>query len=143
MIQRTLYLSDGLAAELLVAATRAFPLECCGLIEGLRMESGWRVTALHEAANMAEDPARRFLIDPQRQFDLMRALRTGETRIIGCFHSHPGGAPEPSATDRAQAFEDDFLWLIAGGSDESGFTLQAYVFTEVTGFARIALAEEG
>jgi proteasome lid subunit RPN8/RPN11 len=147
--ERALYLSDELAAEMLGAAARAFPLECCGLIEGIRTEGGWRVTALHEAANMAEDPARRFLIDPQRQFDLMRALRSpralraGETRIIGCFHSHPAGPPEPSATDRAEAFEDDFLWLIAGGSADSGFTLQAYIFTEESGFARIDLHEEG
>jgi proteasome lid subunit RPN8/RPN11 len=141
--ERALYLSGELAAEMLGAAARAFPLECCGLIEGIRTEDSWRVTALHEVANMAEDPARRFLIDPQRQFNLMRALRSSETRIIGCFHSHPAGPPEPSATDRSQAFEDDFLWLIAGGSADSGFTLQAYVFTEESGFARIDLHEEG
>ena len=127
---------------MLGTAARAFPLECCGLIEGIRIEGGWRATALHEAANLAEDPARRFLIDPQRQFDLIRALRGRETRIIGCFHSHPEGPALPSATDRAQALEDDFLWLIAGGSAESGFTLQAYVFTEESGFVRIALGEE-
>ena len=137
-----LHLSDELAAQLLGAAARAFPLECCGLIEGIRTEGGWRAAALHEAANLAEDPARRFLIDPQTQFDLMRALRRSENHIIGCFHSHPEGPPEPSATDRADANEDDFLWLIAGGSAQSGFTLQAYVFSEETGFARIALREE-
>ena len=142
MSERTLHLSDELAAQMLGAASRAFPLECCGLIEGVRIKDCWRVTALHEAANVAEDPARHFLIDPQRQFDLMRALRAGETRIIGCFHSHPGGPAEPSATDRAQAYEDDFLWLIAGGSDASGFTLQAYVFTEESGFARVTLRDE-
>lgn len=127
---------------MLGSAGRAFPLECCGLIEGIRIEGGWRVTALHEAANVAEDPARRFLIDPQVQFDLIRTLRGRETRIIGCFHSHPVGPAEPSATDRAQALEDDFLWLIAGGSADSGFTLQAYVFSEESGFARIALRED-
>ncbi|MEA2824480.1 MAG: hypothetical protein QOF03_962 [Alphaproteobacteria bacterium] len=141
MSERALHLSDELAAKMLGAAARTFPLECCGLIEGIRIKGGWRATALHEAANLAEDPARRFLIDPQRQFDLIRALRGRETRIIGCFHSHPAGPALPSATDRAQALEDDFLWLIAGGSD-SGFTLQAYVFTEESGFVRIALGEE-
>ena len=127
MSPRVLYLSDELAAQMLGAAARAFPLECCGLIEGMRVESGWRAAALHQSANLAEDPARRFLIDPQRQFDLMRALREGETRIIGCFHSHPNGSPEPSATDRANGLESDFLWLIAGGSPEGGFTLKAYL----------------
>jgi len=144
--ERALHLSDELAAQMLSAAARAFPLECCGLIEGTRIEGGWRAAALHESANLAEDPARRFLIDPQKQFELMRAmraLRASETRIIGCFHSHPEGPPEPSAVDRAHAFEDDFLWLIAGGSAESGFSLQAYVFSEESGFVRIALFEEG
>jgi proteasome lid subunit RPN8/RPN11 len=102
--RRVLHLSDELAAQLLGAAARAFPRECCGLIEGMRIEGGWRAAALHEAANLAEDPARRFLIDPQTQFDLMRALRSSENRIIGCFHSHPDGPPEPSATDRAGAY---------------------------------------
>ena len=137
-----LYLTDELAAQMLGAAARAFPLECCGLIEGIRVADGWSAAALHEAANLAEDPARRFLIDPQTQFDLMRTLRTSENRIIGCFHSHPDGHPSPSATDRAGAFEDDFLWLIAAGSEQSGFTLQAYVFREETGFVRIDLREE-
>ena len=137
-----LHLSDELAAQMLGAAARAFPLECCGLIEGIRVDGGWRAAALHEAANLADEPSRRFLIDPQMQFDLMRRLRKSENCIIGCFHSHPGGPPEPSATDRAGAYEDDFLWLIAGGSAQSGFTLQAYVFSEEAGFARIDLSEE-
>lgn len=143
MSERALHLSDELAAQMLGAAARAFPLECCGLIEGVRTGDGWRMTALHEAANVAEDPARHFLIDPQRQFDLMRKLRASATRIIGCFHSHPEGPAEPSATDRVQALEDDFLWLIAGGSDESGFMLQAYVFSQGAGFVRIAQRAEG
>ena len=142
MNRRVLHLSDALAAQMLGAAARAFPLECCGLLEGTRIESGWRAAALHESANLAEDPARRFLIDPQTQFDLERTLRTSANRIIGCFHSHPDGHPSPSATDRAGAYEDDFLWLIAAGSAQTGFTLQAYVFSEEAGFARIALSEE-
>ena len=142
MNRRVLHLSDALAAQMFGAAARAFPLECCGLIEGTRIEGGWRAAVLHESTNLAEDPTRRFLIDPQMQFDLMRTLRDSENRIIGCFHSHPDGPPSPSDTDRAGAYEDDFLWLIAGGSAQTGFTLQAYVFSEETGFARIALSEE-
>ncbi len=115
MSERAIHLPDELAAQLLGAAARASPLECCGLIEGICTQGGWRVTALHEAVNVAD----------------------------GCFHSHPDGPALPSATDRAQALEDDFLWLIAGGSGESGFTLQAYVFSEDSGFVRIALHEEG
>ncbi|HXJ01783.1 MAG TPA: M67 family metallopeptidase [Micropepsaceae bacterium] len=134
-----LHLDDALAAAMLGAASRAYPAECCGLIEGDDAPDGWQARAVHETANLADDPSRHFLIDPQAQFDLLRALRGSARRIIGCFHSHPGGVAEPSATDRANAFESDFLWLIAGGSPDGGLTLRAFHFREGNGFSPIAL----
>ena len=138
MTARTLHLPDDLAARVLLAASRAYPNECCGLIEGTDGADGWRVHAIHEARNIAADPSRRFLIDPQAQFDLMRRLRGAETRIIGCFHSHPDGEPAPSATDRAEAYESDFLYLIAAGSPDV-FTLKAYLFTDPAGFSPLTI----
>lgn len=106
------------------------------------MEEGWQALAVHETANLAESPARRFLVDPQAQFDLMRKLRGGERRILGCFHSHPDGSAEPSATDRADAYEANFLYLIAAGAPEIGFELKAYVFdADSLAFRMIALVD--
>ena len=122
-----------------MAATRAYPHEACGLLEGRDVEQGWLVTAVHEADNIAEDPSRHFLIDPQTQFDLMRGLRGKDTRIVGCFHSHPNSIAEPSAIDRAEAYESDIIYLIAGGAPAAGFTLRAYVFEAVAGFSAIDL----
>jgi len=135
----TLYLSDALAARVLAAASRAYPNECCGLIEGVSVPDGWRALAIHEAANIAEHPARRFLIDPKAQFDLMRRLRGSESALIGCFHSHPDGCPEPSATDRDEAYESGFLYLIAAGRPDM-FTLSAFLFTDAAGFAPLAMS---
>jgi proteasome lid subunit RPN8/RPN11 len=137
-----LILSDELAAQVLLAAAHAYPNEACGLLEGHDTDDGWAVSAVHEAANIAEDRARHFLIDPQMQFDLMRALRGMDRRIIGCFHSHPNGVAEPSATDRAEAYETDFLYLIAAGGPDSGFTLRSFVFSAKGGFAAIDLRSE-
>ena len=139
MTARTLHLPDDLAARVLLAASRAYPNECCGLIEGSVTADGWRAREIHEAANIAENPKVRFLIDPQVQFDLMRALRDSETRIIGCFHSHPDSRAEPSAADRAEAYENDFLYLIAAGSPDV-FTLKAYLFTGSTGFSPLTIS---
>jgi proteasome lid subunit RPN8/RPN11 len=141
MAQRILHLPDELAARVLLAASRAYPNECCGLIEGEDTADGWRALAVHEAKNIADDPRRRFLIDPQAQFDLMRRLRGAGTRIIGCFHSHPDGEAKPSATDRAEAYESDFLYLIAGGSRDV-FTLKAYLFTDPGGFSPVTIAHD-
>jgi len=141
MARRTLFLPDELAARVLLAASRAFPSECCGLIEGADAADGWRALAIHEAKNIAENPQLRFLIDPQVQFDLMRALRDTNTRVIGCFHSHPNGDPSPSAADRAEAFESDFLYLIAAGTLDM-FTLKAYVFADPSGFSPLPIAAD-
>ena len=127
MSERNLHLSDDLAAIVLDAAARAYPCECCGLIEGVDTADGWEALAVHEAANVAEDPKRHFLIDPQVQFDVMRRVRATKRRILGCFHSHPGGAAEPSAIDRASAFEANFVYVIACSAQQAGFTLNAYV----------------
>ena len=94
-----------------------------------------------ETANLAGDPKRHFLIDPEVQFALLHRLRGTGARILGCFHSHPGGLAEPSATDKSQAYEANFLYLIAGGDSASGFTLKAYVFDDVRKtFAKVSLA---
>ena len=103
---------------------------------------GWEVVAVHEAANLAEDPGRHFLIDPALQFALLRRLRGSDRRIIGCFHAHPGGAALPSETDREAAIEGDFLWLIAGGEPESGLTLRAFLFVAEGGFVPVEIADE-
>lgn len=42
-------------------------------------------------------------------------MREGGVKIIGYFHSHPGGNIEPSATDAQMAFPDDRIWLILDG----------------------------
>lgn len=139
MSGRVLHLDDALAAKILLAAARSHPHECCGLIEGVETEDGWRAAAVHEAANVAEDTSRRFLIDPQAQFDLIRRLRGTERRLIGCFHSHPDGEAKPSATDSANAYEAGFLYVIAAGGPETGFTLGCFLSGEAGDFTEIAL----
>lgn len=125
---RTLHLGEDLSGEILAAAREAFPLECCGLLEGVEAADGWRVLAVHRAPNLAEDSARHFLIDPQTQFDLLRRLRGSGRRIVGCFHSHPNGHASPSETDKAAAVETDFVWIVAAGKSHGEFSLNAFVF---------------
>jgi len=128
MERQVLHLPNELAAIVLAAAARAYPSECCGLIEGIDTADGWYGFTIHETANLAPDPAAHFLVDPEVQFALLKALRNSGRCLIGCFHSHPNGRPEPSDTDLATAAEDGFLWLIAAGDSSQGFSLSAHVF---------------
>lgn len=113
---------------MLAAATRAYPFECCGLLVGRSESHTWQIAEIHESDNLAENRACRFEIDPALQFRLLRILRVTARAVVGCFHSHPDGAPAPSATDLEGALEDGFLWLVLGGNPDKGFTIGAFVF---------------
>ena len=117
-------LPDVLKAQILAEARQAFPRECCGLVEGARLEGGdeFRITALHPARNLAAAPDR-FELAPEDHIQAFKAARANRTTLIGCYHSHPNGRAEPSPTDKAGAGEENFLWLVAAGE-----RLEAFVY---------------
>ncbi|BAV63553.1 M67 family metallopeptidase [Sphingobium cloacae] len=86
--------------------------EICGLLLGTE----GRIEAIRPAANIAPDPARHFELDPALLLAAHREARGGGPRIVGHYHSHPGGVAVPSATDAACARPDGSLWLIVAGS---------------------------
>jgi proteasome lid subunit RPN8/RPN11 len=106
-----LILSAAQEAALKAAAESAAPRECCGLLVGHGRERV-TVTEVVAAANIAEDAARRFMIDPQVQFDVMRRLRGSEERIVGHYHSHPNGNTTLSAHDLAMADDPGAIWVV-------------------------------
>jgi proteasome lid subunit RPN8/RPN11 len=110
-------------------AARASPAECCGLLIG----SGDVIEQALPAPNVSPEPLARFEIDPQALVDAHRAARAGGPRVLGYYHSHPGGAAAPSAVDRAQASGDGKVWAIAGiggvtfwRDEEAGFARLSY-----------------
>jgi proteasome lid subunit RPN8/RPN11 len=115
-------LPDGLKTQILAEARKAFPGECCGLLEGLRDATGdeFRITALHPARNLAAAQDR-FELAPEDHIRALKAARANYRDLIGCYHSHPNGRAEPSESDRAGAGEENFLWLIAAGESVAAF----------------------
>lgn len=104
------------AHEAILSETmRAGAEECCGLLIADPASPAGRIDAILPAANVAAIRLAMFEIDPARLIAAHRAERAGGPRIVGCYHSHPGGDPVPSATDAAQAEASGALWLIAGG----------------------------
>ena len=71
----------------------------------------------------------RFEIDPLTHIKAQKLARLRGSEIIGCYHSHPNGRAEPSATDLAGAGAEDFLWLIAAGEDLNAFVYLRGRFT--------------
>ncbi len=110
-------------------ARRDAPNECCGLLVG---RAGEILEAI-PASNGADEPARRYEISPVDYFAQIRrcrrinAAQSENFAVVGAYHSHPRGGPEPSETDTAQAFRD-FVFLIVGlGGSAGGMQIGAYV----------------
>ncbi len=112
-------------------AATAWPREACGLLIGHAMPEGWRIVRAAPAANRASDPAQAFELDPGARAAWQRRLREagGAEAVIGHYHSHPGGAPRPSAADRARAEEEGLIWLIVA-ADTAGAGAAAAFFAE-------------
>lgn len=100
---------DAIANE----AVRSGGREVCGLLFG----SADRVMAAQSCRNVAGDPRTAFEIDPAQLIAAHRATRAGGPQIVGCYHSHPSGAPEPSVRDAEAAVPDGSIWLIVAGGE--------------------------
>ena len=134
----SLAISMGLREQIAEEARKAYPNECCGLIEGAREFENARAFAVHPTRNVAKG-ADRFEIDPAEHIRLLRAARAAGHGIIGCYHSHPNGSAEPSAADRENASEDDFIWLISAIGADQKPKLASFVYADGA-FAPIRLA---
>jgi histidine phosphotransferase ChpT len=97
---------------ILAHAKESPDVEVCGLLLG----RGRRIEAVQPTANVAAKPATAFEIDPAALIAAHRAARSGGPQVIGCYHSHPDGKPEPSRTDVAAAQERDIWCIVAGGA---------------------------
>ncbi|HXG88222.1 MAG TPA: M67 family metallopeptidase [Vicinamibacterales bacterium] len=111
---RSLTIARVVEAAIIAHAREAAPDECCGLLVG---DSGAIVDAIR-AGNVADDPTRRYLIDPADHFRALRDARHRSLDVIGAYHSHPRSAPIPSVTDAAEGFSH-FTYVIVGLAAET------------------------
>ena len=109
----TIAITTAVLAGIRAAAAADLEREACGLLTG----GTDRIDGVVMAANVADDPRRRFEVDPRVVLDCHRATRRGGPLVVGCWHSHPTGDPTPSATDVAMIGRAGELWLIVGGGE--------------------------
>ena len=109
-------LEESVHIALRAHAAAAYPLECCGLLLG----EGERIAAAQPAANVHPTPHTHFEINPAALIAAHRAARAGGPQVVGYYHSHPLGPPDPSATDQAEAAGDGRVWAIIGAGTGAG-----------------------
>ena len=104
----TVTIAAALVDALVAEAVSAAPREACGLLVG----RGHDVHRIVPARNVDASPTR-YTIDPADHFAALREARRDGLAVIGAYHSHPAGPPEPSPRDTAEAVPE-FLYVIVG-----------------------------
>jgi proteasome lid subunit RPN8/RPN11 len=123
-----LWIASADLKKLVDLAEASYPDEACALLVGRRGIGGlYRVTRVEPALNVAADKRRRFEVDPGLRMGLERELRNGPEQVIGVWHSHPDGPPEPSAWDAQSILEPGLAWLITALSGGQALNSAAYV----------------
>ena len=108
MNQPDIQIPRKLANQLLHLAQLSPDLEVCGLVSS---QNGVPCCC-YPVANVAEQPAQRFLLDAAAQIAALKAMRERGEELFAIYHSHPTAPAIPSSTDLELAAYPDALTLI-------------------------------
>lgn len=109
MNNQDIYLPRKLTNQLLHLAQLSPNTEVCGLIGA---DADGMPVSCYPVPNSAENPQKRFLLDPSQQIAAMKQMRDKHETLFAIYHSHPASPAEPSPTDTAEASYPDALHLI-------------------------------
>lgn len=86
------------------------PEEACGLLAGLESQ----VIMVLPITNELHSPVR-YRMAAREQLDAFERIDHAGLELVGIYHSHPNGPNGPSATDIAEAFYPEAIYLIWSG----------------------------
>jgi len=100
----------------LAHARAALPRECCGILLAEGHDRSTVTRALPAENEERACPGRAYLIGHKAHIKAIEMEAEGAARIVGYYHSHPCGAPAPSARD-AELADQEAAYLIVGFQD--------------------------
>jgi proteasome lid subunit RPN8/RPN11 len=120
-------IAQSLVDEMVVHAREDLPNECCGMLGGRDGEA----TTLIRVANAAASPLR-YEMDPQEQYNALKAIEDDGGELLGIYHSHTKSAAYPSQTDVNQAVAwPDQVYVIVSLADEEAPDVKAYLLKDL------------
>jgi proteasome lid subunit RPN8/RPN11 len=115
-------ISQALIDEMVAHSREDLPNECCGMIGGRDGEA----TSVVRVENSAASPLR-YEMDPQGQFDALKAIEGTGNELLGIYHSHTRSAAYPSQTDVNQAVAwPEQVYVIVSLEHEDAPDVRAY-----------------
>jgi [CysO sulfur-carrier protein]-S-L-cysteine hydrolase len=120
-------ISQSLVDEMVAHAREDLPNECCGMVGG----SGDEATQVIRVGNSATSPLR-YEMDPQEQYNALKAIEDGGGELLAIYHSHTKSAAYPSQTDVNQAVAwPDQVYVIVSLADHDAPDVKAYLLKDL------------
>jgi proteasome lid subunit RPN8/RPN11 len=115
-------IAQELIDEMVAHARADLPNECCGMVGGADGEASAVIPVLNSAASPL-----RFEMDPQGQYNALKAIEDDGGELLAIYHSHTKSAAYPSQTDVNQAVSwPDAIWLIVSLQDADAPEAKGY-----------------
>jgi [CysO sulfur-carrier protein]-S-L-cysteine hydrolase len=119
--------AQALIDEMIAHAREDLPNECCGMVGGREGEA----EVVIRVSNSAASPLR-YEMDPQEQYDALKAIEDGGGELLAIYHSHTKSAAYPSQTDVNQAVAwPDQIYLIVSLADEDAPDVKGYLLKDL------------
>jgi [CysO sulfur-carrier protein]-S-L-cysteine hydrolase len=120
-------ISRALIDEMVAHAREDLPNECCGMIGGRDGEA----TRVVRVENAAASPLR-YEMDPQGQYDALKAIEDGGEELVAIYHSHTRSPAYPSQTDVNEAVMwPEQVYMIVSLQDENAPDVKAFDLAEM------------
>lgn len=120
-------ISQQLIDEMVAHAREDLPNECCGMIGGRDGEA----TRVVRVENAAGSPLR-YEMDPQGQYDALKAIEDAGEELVAIYHSHTRSAAYPSQTDVNEAVMwPEQVYVIVSLQDEDAPDVKAFDLAEM------------
>jgi proteasome lid subunit RPN8/RPN11 len=115
-------IAQSLIDEMVAHARADLPNECCGMVGG----AGGEASVVIPVVNSAASPLR-LEMDPQGQYNALKAIEDGGGELLAIYHSHTKSAAYPSQTDVNQAVSwPDAIWAIVSLQDAEAPDVKGY-----------------
>jgi proteasome lid subunit RPN8/RPN11 len=120
-------IAQSLIDEMVAHAREDLPNECCGMVGGVGDEASVVIPVVNAAATPL-----RFEMDPQGQYNALKAIEDDGKELLAIYHSHTKSAAYPSQTDVNQAVNwPDAIYLIVSLQDRDAPDVKAYWLKEL------------
>jgi len=120
-------ISQRLVDEMVAHAREDLPNECCGMVGGRDGEA----TEVVRVVNAAATPLR-YEMDPQGQYNALKAIEEGGDELLAIYHSHTKSAAYPSQTDVNQAIAwPEQIYVIISLADADAPDVKAYLLKDL------------